>query len=87
MALAQWCGGYLAGLASGGEFEVLSEESREAIEDLEQIASAELTVQGGEGWESEEDEVAFTEIVEYIRVITLMMREDFRGPDAHDPIH
>ena len=87
MALAQWCSGYLAGLASGGEFKVLSEESREAIEDLEQIALAKLTVAAAEDWESEEDEVAFTQIVEYVRVITLMVREDFRGPAAHNPIH
>ncbi len=34
-----------------------------------------------------EDEVAFTEIVEYVRVVTLMMHEDYRGPGANDPIH
>ena len=87
MALAQWCSGFLAGLASGGQFEVLSEEAREAIGDLQQIARAELTMQEGEDQDSEEDEVAFTEIVEYVRVVTLMMREDFRGPGANDPIH
>jgi uncharacterized protein YgfB (UPF0149 family) len=87
IALAQWCGGFLAGLASGGEFEVLSEEGREAIDDLQQIARAELTAPEGEGPDNEEDEVAFTEIVEYVRVVTLMMREDFRGPGADDPIH
>jgi uncharacterized protein YgfB (UPF0149 family) len=87
IALAQWCSGFLAGLASGGQFEVLSEEGSEAIDDLQQIARAELTAPEGEGMDSEEDEVAFTEIVEYVRVVTLMMREDFRGPGAHDPIH
>ena len=87
MALAQWCSGFLAGLAIGGEFEVLSEEAGEAIGDLEQIARAELTVPEGEGQDCEEDEVAFTEIVEYVRVVILMMCEDFRGPGASDPIH
>jgi uncharacterized protein YgfB (UPF0149 family) len=87
IALAQWCSGFLAGLASSGQFEVLSGEGREAIEDLQQIARAELTVPESEGPDSEEDEVAFTEIVEYVRIVTLMMREDFRGPGADDPIH
>jgi uncharacterized protein YgfB (UPF0149 family) len=86
-ALAQWCSGFLAGLASGGPFEVLSEEADEAIADLQQIARAELTVPEGGDQGSEEDEVAFTEIVEYVRVVTLMMREDFRGPGVDDPIH
>ncbi len=86
-ALAQWCGGFLAGLATGGSFDVLSEEAREAIEDLQQIARAELTVPEDLGQDNEEDEVAFTEIVEYVRIITLMMCEDFRGPTAGDPIH
>ena len=87
MALAQWCSGFLAGLASGGQFEGLSGEASEAIDDLRQIARAELMVLEGEDQDSEEDEVAFTEIVEYVRVVTLMLREDFRGPGADDPIH
>ena len=74
-------------LASGGQFEVLSEEAREAIDDLQQIALVELTVSEGEGQDSEQDEVAFTEIVEYIRVVTLMISEDNRGPGCNDPIH
>jgi len=87
IALAQWCSGFLAGLASGGQFDVLSEEAEEAIDDLQQIARAEFTAPEGEVQDSEEDEIAFTEIVEYVRVVTLMMSEDFRGPGANDPIH
>ena len=37
--------------------------------------------------ESEEDETAFMEIVEYVRVVALMMREDFRGPAGDEAIH
>ena len=87
IALAQWCSGFLAGLASGGPFEVLSVEAGEAIDDLKQIACSELTVPEGEAQDSEENEVAFTEIVEYVRIVTLMIREDYRGPGAGDPIH
>jgi len=87
IALAQWCSGFLAGLGSGGQLDVLSEEAREAIEDLQQIARAELSSAGGSSAESEEDEAAFAEIVEYVRVVALMMREDFRGPGQGEAIH
>jgi len=87
VALAQWCSGFLAGLACGGKMEGLSEEAREAIEDLQQIARAEMTPPGQSGDDSEEEETAFAEIVEYVRVVALMMHEDFRGPRQHDAIH
>jgi len=87
IALAQWCSGLLAGLASGGQFEVLSDEAKEAIDDLQQIAAAELTISEDGGGDSEDDEAALVEIVEYVRVVTLMMREDFRGPGSDDAIH
>jgi uncharacterized protein YgfB (UPF0149 family) len=86
-SLAQWCSGFLAGLASAGQLDALSEESKEAIEDLQQIARAEMssTVQASD--ESEEDETAYAEIVEYVRVVALMLREDFRGPEQDEAIH
>ena len=87
IALAQWCSGLLTGLACGGEFEVLSDEAKEAIDDLQQIAAAELTVSKETEVDTEDDEAALVEIVEYVRVITLLMREDFRGPGFDDAIH
>jgi uncharacterized protein YgfB (UPF0149 family) len=87
IALGRWCSGFLAGLVCGGPLDALSEEAREAIEDLQQIAQAEMTAQGQYGAESEEDENAFVEIVEYVRVVALMMHEDFRGPQLHEAIH
>jgi uncharacterized protein YgfB (UPF0149 family) len=87
LALAQWCSGFLAGLASGGQLDALSEEGREAIGDLQQIARAELSSSAPTASEREADEGAYTEIVEYVRVVALMMREDFSGPQRGDPIH
>jgi uncharacterized protein YgfB (UPF0149 family) len=87
IALAQWCSGFLAGLGSGGQLDALSEEAKEAIEDLQQIARAEISSPGQDVDDSEEDEVAFTEIVEYVRVVALMLREDFRGPEQDEAIH
>jgi uncharacterized protein YgfB (UPF0149 family) len=87
IALAQWCSGFLAGLASGGQLDALSEEAKEAIEDLQQIARAEISPAGEDAEEDEEDETAFVEIVEYVRVVALMMQEDFRGPAQDEAIH
>ena len=87
VALGRWCSGFLAGLGSGGQLDALSEEAREAIGDLQEIARAELSAQGSDGPQSEEDESAFAEIVEYVRVVTLVLREDFRGPQADEAIH
>ena len=87
VALARWCSGFLAGLGSGGQIESLSSEAREAIGDLQEIARAELSssVAGREG--SEEDEQAFAEIVEYVRVVAMTLREEFRGPAEGEPVH
>ena len=87
VALARWCSGFLAGLGSGGQLEALSEEAREAIGDLQEIARAELSAPVGDEGQSEEDEAAYTEIVEYVRVVALVLREDFRGPQADEVIH
>jgi uncharacterized protein YgfB (UPF0149 family) len=85
MALAQWCSGFLAGLGGSGEnvMQALSDEANEALLDLQQLAKAVVA----DTRESEEEENAFAEIVEYLRVVTLMIREDMRGPDAQDPVH
>ncbi len=84
-ALSQWCSGFLTGLGSSGDdsLKAMSDDANEALADLRQIAKAEVA----DTTESEEDENAYAEIVEYIRVVILMIREDFRGPDTRDPIH
>jgi len=87
ICLAQWCEGFLAGLASRGEFEALSDEAAEAIDDLQQIACAELSALESDTQDNEDDEAALAEIIEYVRVVALMMREEFRGPGTEDLIH
>lgn len=89
-ALAQWCNGFLAALGSGleGRLETLSAEAGEALADLAEIARAQIDGDDTDApIEAEEEEQAFAEIVEYIRVVVLMLREDLRGPDAGDSIH
>lgn len=85
MALAQWCSGFLAGLGSSGVdiTQAMSEDAVEALRDLQQIARAVVADTN----ETEAEENAFAEIVEYLRVVVLMIREDMRGPDTQDQIH
>jgi uncharacterized protein YgfB (UPF0149 family) len=85
LSLAQWCSGFMAALGAGGNgsLQPLSEDAEEALRDLQQIAKADVS----DASESEEDEAAFVEIVEYLRIVVLMIREDLRGPGAGDAIH
>jgi uncharacterized protein YgfB (UPF0149 family) len=82
-ALGQWCTGFLAGLGSGeGGLGGLSEEAMEALEDLRQIACAEVSGETGE-----EEEEAFFQVMEYVRVVTMLLREELRGPAPDERIH
>lgn len=83
MALSQWCSGFLAGLGSGGKeaLAAMSEDANDAVNDLAQIAKAEVL----DTEESEEDENAYAEIVEYVRIVVYMIREELRGPDEFGP--
>jgi len=85
-ALGQWCTGFLAGLGSGvdGSLDGLEADGREALDDLRKIAAA----ASAEADATEQEEAAFAEIVEYVRVVTLMLQEDLRpGPQASEAVH
>jgi hypothetical protein len=90
-ALAQWCNGFLAGIGAGDDprLEQLSGEASEALADIQEIALAELgDAADAEQKEAlEEEEGAFAEIVEYVRIAVLILREDLRGPRAGESIH
>jgi uncharacterized protein YgfB (UPF0149 family) len=89
-ALAQWCNGFLASIGSGEDarLQTLSVEAGEALSDLGEIAMAEVAEGDlSTSDDREEEEQAFAEIVEYIRVSVLILREDLRGPGADDSIH
>lgn len=77
-ALGEWCQGYLYGLGLGGlkSFDHLSEQAREFTQDLIQISRLEI-----ESQESEANENAFFEIVEYVRMGVLMMRDELLAGD------
>ena len=78
----------MAGLATQGNLKALADEASEAVGDLEQIARAGLSAGAeGDATSIEDDENAFTEITEYVRVVAIMLREDFRGPAQGEALH
>ncbi|MDZ3822493.1 MAG: UPF0149 family protein [Pseudoxanthomonas sp.] len=78
VALAAWCAGFIGGFGLAGAVEAgrLSEEGRDALRDLDRIAHF-----GYEAGEAEEDENAFAEIVEYVRMAVMLLRQE-SGPAA-----
>lgn len=74
-ALADWCNGFAFGVgASGWTEDRLPAESREFLHDAARIAQAEVQGQG-----DDEDEAAFAEVAEYVRMGTLLMRTECAG--------
>jgi len=82
-ALSRWCQGFLLGLGLGGvqEQSGLSEESREVLQDFVEISR----LGSGEGGEGDEDETAYAEIVEYVRMAALLIYEELRPLRAVRP--
>jgi len=72
-AVSQWCQGFLYGIGiSGDAFEKqLSDEAREALEDIASFTR--MDIDGIE--ESEDEEVALLEITEFIWVASMLIRE------------
>jgi len=79
VALGEWCQGFVYGLGRGGlKPESLKGDSAELLRDFSEIAR--ISEQSDE---SEENEAAYFELVEYVRVGVLLINEElqpFRAP-------
>ena len=75
-ALSEWCQGFLLGLVSGGiaEDSQLPDDVSELIQDFTEISRAGFEL----GSASEEDEDAFAQITEYVRVGVLLINEELQ---------
>lgn len=73
-ALEAWCQGFMYGLGLGeiGELDRLPPDAREVVDDLAEIARSRIAVDA----ESEENEQAYTEVVEYLRVGIQLIHEE-----------
>ncbi len=71
--LAHWCSGFLSGFGAG-EPTIAPGEATEAVHLLEQIARATTEDEAG----AEAEESAYAELVEFVRMATLLLREHSR---------
>lgn len=80
-ALAQWCQGFLHGLSQAGLSKNLkfSDDAKETLEDLAAISQLK-----GEDADSD-DEVNFFELVEFVRVVVLVLHMELGQPETTRP--
>lgn len=81
-ALAAWCGGFLFGLGSAGglDLDEVSPEVKEVLEDVMEISRFSIEdVQGGE-----EEERAFAELEQYLRVAVLLIWAERRPREPQE---
>lgn len=82
-ALGSWCQGYLTGfgLHGGHTNESLTDELKEALSDMEQIAQIELAPE-----EDEENESDLMELQEYVRMASMMIFSEFNPQQPDEPV-
>lgn len=72
--LAHWCSGFLTGFGAG-QPAIGSEDAREALQLLEQIGRAITDADA----DQEAEETAYVELVEFVRIAVLLLREENRS--------
>lgn len=82
-ALAEWCQGFLYGLATRPALDLnqATPELREVVGDLIQISRAGVEDNDDEDPDEDADENAFTELVEYVRAGVQLIFLELRAPD------
>ena len=90
-ALAAWCQGFIYGLAAGGikEGSELPEDTAELLKDMVEISCAGHDVDdaGVEESDDNDDEVAYMEIQEYVRMGVLLIYEELQPLQSTQTIH
>jgi uncharacterized protein YgfB (UPF0149 family) len=72
-ALAEWCQSFLAGMGFGSKTDRWTDSTHEILEDIVKISCLDPVAAG------EADEVAFTELSEYVRVSVQIIFEDLQS--------
>ena len=90
-ALSAWCQGFIYGLAAGGikEGSELPEDTAELLKDMVEISRAGHDVDdtGVDDSEDNDDEVAYMEIEEYVRMGVLLIYEELQPLQSTQTIH
>lgn len=84
-ALAQWCQGFIFGLGLGGYREDKSGEG-DAVELIRDFAEIARAGYDDDAAADEEEERAFTEVLEYVRVGVLLILEELQPVKLQSPI-
>lgn len=81
--LAHWCQGFLFGLGVGGmeQTRKMPDDVREFLNDLTAISEASFDAEQS----NDEDELAYAEVVEYVRLGVLLINELLQPPPATNP--
>lgn len=89
-SLVNWCKGFLFGLGTGGfeNFEHLPAETNEFLQDLIEITRTSFEAIDA----TREEEGAYAEIVEYVRIGVLLVHEEIKhvdhgGPEQDSVLH
>ncbi|MGB1581276.1 MAG: UPF0149 family protein, partial [Nevskiales bacterium] len=79
-ALANWCDGFLHGLASTSQLDIreLSDDAQELVRDFTELSRAGVEAEA----DSEEDERDYAELVEFVRVGAQLMFLEMRQQQA-----
>lgn len=80
-ALSNWCKGFLYGIGSWSEGTLCGEDGKEILKDIYQIAELDSDDL------SEEDEAAFAELSEFLRVGVQLLRTEFQHQATADSLH
>ena len=90
-ALAAWCQGFIYGLAAGGikEDSELPDDTDELLKDMVEISRAGHDIDDAEMDESDdnEDEVAYMEVEEYVRMGVVYIYEELQPLQSTQTIH
>lgn len=80
-SMSRWCQGYLAGLALGGldRNRTLSADVQEFLRDVADISRLGFSAED----DTEESEVAYAEIIEYLRMGVLLVSAELAPPAPH----
>jgi uncharacterized protein YgfB (UPF0149 family) len=89
-ALGTWCQGFVYGLAVGGikEDSELPDDSKELIKDIIEISRAGYVADDEAELDADEDdEVAFMEVSEYVRMGILLIYEELQPLQSSQTVH
>ena len=90
-ALASWCQGFVYGLAAGGikQDSELPEDTAELLSDMIEISRAGHDVDEADMEEADpqEDELAYMEVEEYVRMGVLLIYEELQPLQSTQTIH